>query len=165
MGEGGKVSLKFWVCLVFVGRECTIDLPCMDLRCAERIGTCLMLWKHEFYMVLEPTYGAYVYQALEFKVGTSLPSEEVQGSSTKQKKETWVCGVAYAPALHVRKFNKVEQRKGYLFHTTFDDGDGDIALFGKCPEVVRVDNCTAWRPMSSVLATIPRVVRKRGSFT
>ena len=130
----------------------------MDLRCAERIGTCLMLWKHEFYMVLEPTYGAYVYQALEFKVGTRLPSEEVQGSSTKEKKEIWVCGVAYAPALHVRKFNKVEQRKGYLFHTTFDDGDGDIALFGKCPEVVRVDNCTAWRPMSSVLATIPRVV-------
>ena len=32
-------------------------------------------------MVLEPKYGAYVYQALEFKVGTSLPSEEVKGSS------------------------------------------------------------------------------------
>jgi hypothetical protein len=59
----------------------------MELRCAERIGTCTMLWKHEFYMVLEPKYGAYVYQALEFKVGTSLPSEEVQGSSTKEKKE------------------------------------------------------------------------------
>ncbi len=67
-------------------------------------------------------------------------------------------GVAYAPALHVRKFNKVEQRKGYLFHSEFNDGDGDAALFGQCPEVVRVDNCMAWRPMPSVLETIPRVI-------
>jgi hypothetical protein len=74
--------------------------------------------------------------------------------TTKQKEEVWVRGVAYAPALHVRKFDKVEQRKGYWFHTAFD-GDGDPALFGKCPEVMRVDNCTAWRPMSSVLKTIP----------
>ena len=66
--------------------------------------------------------------------------------------------MAYAPALHVRKFDKVEQKKGYLFHTAFQEADGDIALFGKCPEVVRVDNCTAWRPMSCVLETIPRVV-------
>ena len=67
-------------------------------------------------------------------------------------------GVAYAPALHVRKFNQNEQRKGYLFHTNFDEGDGDLALFGKCPEVVRLDNCTTWRPMSLVLPRIPRVV-------
>ena len=66
--------------------------------------------------------------------------------------------MAYAPALHVRKFNTVEQRKGHLFHSEFNDGDGDTALFGKCPEVVRVDNCTAWRPISSVLETIPRVI-------
>jgi hypothetical protein len=130
----------------------------MAMRCAERVGMGTMLWKHEFYMVMEPQYGAYVYQALEFQVGTSLPADEVKGSSTKVKKEVWVCGVAYAPALHVRKFNTKEQSKGYLFHTNFDDGDGDKALFGKCPEVVRVDNCTAWRPMSSVLATIPRVI-------
>jgi hypothetical protein len=68
--------------------------------------------------------------------------------------------VAYAPALHVRKFNTVEQRKGHLFHSEFNDGDGDTALFGKCPEVVRVDNCTAWRPMSSVLEMIPRVIHQ-----
>ncbi len=70
----------------------------------------------------------------------------------------WVRGVAYAPALHVRKFDKVEQRKGYLFHTAFQDEDGDVALFGKCSVVVRVDNCTARRPMSCVLDTIPRVI-------
>ena len=128
------------------------------MRCAERTGTCLMLWQHEFYMVMEARHGAYLYQALEFQVGTNLPPVEVEGWTQKQKKEVWVRGVAYAPALHVRKFNKVEQRKGYLFHSQFNDGDGDTALFGQCPEVVRVDNCMAWRPMSSVLETIPRVV-------
>jgi hypothetical protein len=104
-----------------------------------------MLWLHEFYMGMEPQYGAYLYQAIEFKVGSSLPPEELIGATKKVKKEVWVCGVAYAPALHVRKFNRKEHRKGYLFHTAFDDGDGDLALFGDCPEVVRVDNCTAWR--------------------
>jgi hypothetical protein len=44
------------------------------------------------------------------------------------KKEVWVRGVA---ALHVRKFNTKEHRKGCLFRTAFDDGDGDIALFGQ----------------------------------
>ena len=130
----------------------------MAMRCAERTGTGLMLWQHEFYMVMEPRHGAYLYQALEFQVGSTLPLDEVEGSTIKQKKEVWVRGVAYAPALHVRKFDKAEQRKGYLFHTAFQDGDGDLALFGKYPEVVRVDNCTAWRRMSSVLETIPRIV-------
>ncbi len=45
-----------------------------------------------------------------------------------------------------------------MFHTIADEADGDLALYGKCPELVRVDNCTAWRPMSSVLPSIPRVV-------
>ena len=98
-------------------------------------------------MVMEPRHEAYLYQALEFQVGSNLPHDEVEGSTAKQKMEVWVRGVAYAPpALHVRKFDKVEQRKGHLFHTAFD-GDGHPALFGKCPEVMRVDNCTAWRPM------------------
>jgi hypothetical protein len=130
----------------------------MAMRCAERSGTCTMLWQHEFYMVNEPRHGAYLYQALEFKVGSNLPLDEVAGWTPKQKGEVWVRGVAYAPALHVRKFDKVEQKKGYLFHTAFQEADGDIALFGKCPEVMRVDNCTAWRPMSCVLESIPRVV-------
>ncbi len=111
-------------------------------------------------MVMEARHGAYLYQALEFQVGTNLPPVEVEGWTQKQKKEVWVLGArrAYAPALHLRKFNKVEQRKGYLFHSEFNDGDGDTALFGQCPEVVRVDNCMAWRPMSPLLETIPRVI-------
>ncbi len=79
----------------------------MAMRCAERTGTGLMLWQHEFYMVMEPRHGAYLYQALEFQVST-LPLDEVEGSTIKQKKEVWVRGVAYAPALHVRKFDKAE---------------------------------------------------------
>jgi len=130
----------------------------MAMRCAERPGMFTMLWQHEFYMVMEVTYGEYVYQALEFKVGSSLPPDELKGSTTKEKNGVWVRGVAYAPSLHVRKFNKLEERKGYLFHTIADEADGDVALYGKCPELVRVENCTAWRPMSSVLPNIPRVV-------
>ncbi len=57
-------------------------------------------------MVMEPHYGAYLYQAIEFKVGSSPPPEELIGATNKVKKEVWVRGVAYAPALHVRKFNK-----------------------------------------------------------
>ncbi len=54
--------------------------------------------------------------------------------------------------------NTAELKKGYLFHTEWDDGDADKSLFGHCPELVRVDNCSAWRPMSSVLNLVPRVV-------
>ena len=71
----------------------------MAIRCAERTGTCTMLRHHEFYMVMEPQYGEYMYQALEFIVGTSLPLDEVKGYTAKLKKEIWVRGVAYAPAL------------------------------------------------------------------
>jgi hypothetical protein len=74
----------------------------MAMRCAERTGTGLMLWEHEFYMVMEPRYGAYLYQALEFRVGSNLPLEEVEGSTTKQKKEVWVRGVAYDARMRLR---------------------------------------------------------------
>ncbi len=52
-------------------------------------------------------------------------------------------------------------REVYLFHTEWNDGDADTALFGDCPEVVRVDNCMAWRPMSVVMELLPRVVHSK----
>jgi hypothetical protein len=58
-------------------------------------------------MVME-LHGEYMYQALEFKVGTSFSVDEVMGYTAKLKKEAWVRGVAYAPALHVQKFNNRE---------------------------------------------------------
>jgi hypothetical protein len=57
--------------------------------------------------------------------------------------------------------NSIKWNKGRAVCSTLHfrmGADGDLALFGKCPEVVRVDNCTALRPMSSVLETIPRVI-------
>ena len=62
---------------------------------------------------------------------SSLPPDDLIGSTTKEKKGVWVRGVAYAPSLHVRQFNKLEERKGYLSHTIVDDADGDLALYGK----------------------------------
>jgi hypothetical protein len=53
------------------------------------------------------------------KVGTSLSPEELIGATNKVKKEVWVRGVAYAPALHVRKFNKAEHEKGYFVPHSF----------------------------------------------
>jgi hypothetical protein len=91
-------------------------------------------------------------------VSAFLKMNEVERMVGNQEKEVWVCGVAYAPALVVRKLNVAEMKKGYLFHTEWNDGDADKYLFGGCPELVRVDNCTAWRPMSSVLNLVPRVV-------
>ena len=62
---------------------------------------------------------------------SSLPPDDLIGSTTKEKKGVWVRGVTYAPSLHVRKLNKLEKRKGYLSHTIVDDADGDLALYGK----------------------------------
>ena len=133
------------------------------MRCAERTGSSLLLWQHEFFMVFEkdPYRGPpkpYLYQAMEFRVGSLMPQEELKRLRKKQLDQVWVRGVAYVPVLHVRKWNKEEMRKGYLFHSEFNDADGDTALFGSCPEVVRIDNCTAWRPMADVMDLIPRVV-------
>jgi hypothetical protein len=61
---------------------------------------------------MEPRHGAYLYQALEFQVGSNLPLDEAEGSTIKQKKEVWVRGVAYAPALHVRKFETCGTEEG-----------------------------------------------------
>ena len=140
-----------------------VKLLFVIMRCAERKGgTSMMLWQHEFFMVIEPSPRGppkpYVYQALEFRVGVHLPEDEVERMVRNQQKEVWGCGVAYAPALVVRKLKAAEMKKGYLFHTEWNDGDADKSLFGECPELVRVDNCTAWRPMSSVLNLVPRVV-------
>lgn len=129
-------------------------------RCAERPGTGMLLWQHEYYFVIEKYNGGppkpYIYQALEFRKGSDLPEIEKENMTRKQLRETWVLGVAYAPALDVRKQSRRE--KGYLFHTEVSDTDARSGLFWKCPEVVRVDNSTAWRAMSSVLTDIPRVV-------
>ncbi len=64
--------------------------------------------------------------------------KEDMSSTSKQLRETWVLGMAYAPSLDVGKYSTRE--KGYLFHTDSNDTDAMTGLFCKCPEVVRVDN-------------------------
>ena len=139
--------------------------PYKGVRCAERGGTNMLLWQNEFYYVLEREELSrrkkappkpYLYQALEIRKGMELPAEEQEGMTRKQLGEMWVLGVAYAPALNIRMYSKRE--KGYLFHTECNDSDARTGLFWRCPEVVRVDNSTAWRAMSNVLTTVPRVV-------
>ena len=129
-------------------------------RCAERAGTGMQLWQHEFYFVLESDGiglpKPYIYQAIEFRKGNNIPAVEQVNMSKKQLHETWVLWVAYAPAIVIRKWSRRET--GYLFHTEFNDSDARTGLFWKCPEVVRINNCTAWRAMSTVLTAIPRVV-------
>ena len=54
------------------------------MRCAERTQSSLLLWQHEFYMVVEkdPYRGPpkpYLYQAKEFRLGSLMPEEELKG--------------------------------------------------------------------------------------
>jgi hypothetical protein len=135
------------------------------VRCAERGVSAMLLWQHEFYYVSEQEelsqrklapLKPYLYQALEFRAGFDLPVKEKEGLSRKQLREMWVLGVAYTPALNVRMYSTRE--KEYLFHSEFNDSDARTGLFWRCPEVVRADNSKAWRAMSKVLTTIPRVV-------
>jgi hypothetical protein len=45
-----------------------------------------------------------------------------------------------------------------MFHNELHDGDARTALFGICPEVVRVENWLTWHQMRSVSADVPRIV-------
>ncbi len=74
--------------------------------------------------------------------------------SKKELEKFWGRGQAYAPALHVRKWSLKEMRKGYLFYSDFNDGDADTALFGQCPEVVRIA-----RQLYGVASHVRRLVR------
>ena len=135
-------------------------MPDKGIRCAVRKGSSRLLWLHEFFRVYEAARSKnkfpWVYEALQFKVGTQLPEGVVQEMTDKMRQEIWVLGVCYVPAIYVRKFSK--RAKGYMFHTELNDHDGDKALYGNCPEIVRVDNCLKWHPMSTVSIDVPRIV-------
>ena len=73
-----------------------------------------------------------------------------------KRRSVWVQGRCYLPAEHVRHFSK--RNKGYMFHTEINDEDARTALFGSCPEVVRVDNWLTWHQMRCVSTVVPRVV-------
>jgi len=100
------------------------------VRCAERGGSSMLLWLHEYYFVLERDQlcrrlhappKPYLYQAMEFRNGSDLPEEAKVGMTRKQLCEMWVLGVAYAPAANVRMYGTRDQ--GFLFHNDFNDAD------------------------------------------
>ena len=70
--------------------------------------------------------------------GAQLPEGVVDDISDKQAREIWVLGISYLPAAYVRNFSR--RQTGYIFHTELNEGDADKALYGKCPELVRVQN-------------------------
>ncbi len=63
-------------------------------RCAERPGSGMLLWQHEYYFVIEKHNGGppkpYIYQALEFRKGSDLPEIEKENMTRKQLRATWV---------------------------------------------------------------------------
>ena len=139
---------------------CPPRLPDKGIRCAGRNCTSRLLWLHEFFIVKErllrkPKIPS-IYQALQFLLGAHLPVGVVGEMTETMRREIWVLGVRYVPSSHVRKFSR--RLKGYMFHTELNDDDADIALYGSCPEIVRVDNWLKWHPMSVVLRDVPRIV-------
>jgi hypothetical protein len=131
----------------------------VGIRCAGRNDTTRLLWLNEFYVVYEGTRQKgrnYIYQAVQFLLGEHVPAGEVVNMTDKMRRSVWVQGICHLPAEHVRKFSR--RNKGYMFHTELNDSDARTALFGTCPEIVRVDNWLKWHQMRNVLTEVPRVV-------
>jgi hypothetical protein len=134
-------------------------LPDKCLKCAGRKRTSMLLWLHEFYIVFgnqRKKTNPYIYQALQFLVGAELPAGVIPDMTEKQWREIWVLGISYVPAEHLRQYN--HRQKGYLFHKELEEADADKSLYGKCPEIVRVENCLKWHAMCNVERSVPRVV-------
>jgi len=133
--------------------------PCKGIRCAGRKDTTRLLWLHEYYVVEEGSRRRrmkFIYQALQFLLGDHLPDGEVPNMTDRMRRSVWVLGILHLPAEHVRKFSK--RNKGYIFHTELNDEDARTALFGNCPEVVRIENGLKWHQMRYITTEVPRVV-------
>ena len=133
--------------------------PKSGIRCAGRKDTTRLLWLNEFYVIHEGTRikgKEYIFQARQFLLGEQLPADEVQNMTERMRQSIWVQGICHLPAEHVRHFSR--RNKGYMFHTELNDEDARTALFGGCPEIVRVDNWLTWHPMRRVSTEVPRIV-------
>ena len=132
-------------------------------------GPSIALWRHEFYAVFSSNprlkggkKEVDIYQALEFRKGTELPQEFAEGLSEKQRTDIWVQGVYYAPAAIIMRANTGLRKDRYIFQKDNVEGWEPCpqykAALGKCPELVRLENCKCWIAMSEVLHMLPRVV-------
>lgn len=159
--QDNEGSGKMDDCLNIPIAPMTLRPPHSGIRCAGRRDTTRLLWLHEFYVVHEGPRRKpvkYIYQALQFLMGSHLPEGEVENMTEKMRSSIWVLGICHIPAAHIREFSP--RTKGYIFHTELHDEDARTALFGTCPEVVRVDNCLKWHQMKHVSVEIPRVVHQ-----
>jgi hypothetical protein len=136
--------------------------------------TSIALWRHKFYTVYTRQWrekpakkDVEIYQALlELRKGLDMPVECRAGLSAKQCSDIWVHGVYYASASVIRKTNIELRKDRYIFQKDNSDDWEPCpqykAALGKCPKLVRVENCLCWTPMSDVLHTLPRVVHPVG---
>ena len=97
-----------------------------------------------------------MYQALQFLLGAHLPAGSVDNMTEESMRDIWVLGVRHLPALIA--LPGPARRRGYLFHSEFNEGDARTALMGTCPELVRVDNGLKWHNTHSISTEVPRVV-------
>jgi len=144
---------------VILSRNVMLAAPKAGIRCAGRQDTTRLLWLNEFYAIHEGTRGKgkeYIFQATQFLLGEQLPAEEVENMTERMRQSIWVQGKCHLPAEHVRHFSR--RKTGYMFHTELNDEDARTALFGCCPEIVRVDNWLTWHQMRRVCTEVPRVV-------
>lgn len=132
-------------------------------------GTSIALWQHEFFAVNTrkcrgntAKQEVDIYQALEFRKGSDMPEECRAGLSDKKLEAIWVHGVYYAPASVIRRANGGLRKDRYIFQKDNSDDWEPCpqykAALGKCPELVRVENCLSWTDMADVLHMLPRVV-------
>jgi hypothetical protein len=136
-----------------------LRLPEDGIRCAGRKGTTRLLWVHEYFVVNDSTSkqgNGCMYQALQFLLGCHLPAGQVTHMTEDMSRDIWVLGVSHVPADQVRQFSTRKAR--YLFHSESNEGDARTALFGRCPELVRVESCLKWHNIHAISTEVPRVV-------
>ena len=131
-------------------------------------GTYVTLWMHEHFAVYKNKSKPKgkreleIYQAMEFRTGGDMPVNCRVGLSEKELAQIWVKGIYYAPAARIRRARPDLRRDRYIFQKdTALDWEPAVqyrAEMGDCPELVMVNNCTMWHPMSDVLHMLPRVV-------
>ena len=139
--------------------EFGVRMPEDGIRCAGRKGTTRLLWLYEFFVVNEGTIkqpNGSIYMALQFLLGSQLPVGEVPNMTEDMSRDIWVLGISHVPADDVRHCGTSKSR--YLFHSEVNDGDAKTALFGRCPELVRIENCLKWHNIHSISTEVPRVV-------
>ncbi len=96
--------------------------PHSGIRCAGRHDTTRLLWLHEFYVVHEGPRRKpvkYIYQALQFLLGSELPEGAVDNMTDNMRRSVWVLGICHIPAEQIRQFSR--RTKGYIFHTELHD--------------------------------------------